>query len=488
MKELELKIQRLEKEIQALRDKNTLLYCVAKGAETREQSLRKDAAVSLQKYADEQRKREELELQLREERSRNLKLSNEVCSWKEQAGKLRFELGRMTELSTALVEAKKQISKLEKKLNIRKGVEDPYGINTPSSRRAFKPNATEDNFNKRGGAVKGHNGHGWKAFTKEDADEIRYHSETSKQPCCEAPELRESGVECHSHIDFVPMKLKIVYDECKVVKCAHCGAKFTAPVPDTLPGAKYSNRAVAMMAQEIYLHQTPIGTAARRLEVNKGTYIGTMHRMAGYLRPLYLHLLEDVRGCDFIHADETSWGMDGKRGYTWLLANDTFRIFLFRDTRSSQVPIEIFGKDELDLVLVTDRYCGYNPLKTKHQYCYVHLIRDLKKLALEFPNESEVKHFRSDLMPLLKRAIRLKKGKSPPEQYKIRAEKIKTNIMAICRQTANHPGVQFFQNIFRENEDRLFLEEVLNAICRNTGSDIVDIFTNFPCHGRSASA
>mgnify|MGYP001598512690 FL=1 len=539
MNEFELKIRRLEKENQALRNRNTFLYCVARDGEAREQSLRKDMNVALQRYSYERQKREELELQLQDEKSRNFKLSKKVYLWEEKGRDLSNELGRMTELGTALKEAKKRILELEKKLNIRKGTENPYGINTPSSRRVFRSNTTGENFAKRGGAVEGHKGYGRKAFSKDEADEVRYHDKIPEQFCCEAPELLEIGLEHHSHIDFVPMKLKIVYDENRVMQCTHCGTKFTASTPDTLPKAKYSNQAIAMMAQEIYFHQVPIGVAARRFKVNKGTYIGIMHRLAEYLHPLYFHLLEKIKECDFVHADETSWRMDGKSGYAWLLANDAFKIFLFRDTRSSQVPLEIFGNVDLDLILVTDRYCGYNPLKVKHQYCFVHIIRDLKKLTLEFSDDPEIKRFRSDLMPLLKKAIRLKKIKPSSGQYRIRAKKLKTDIMTICRQAANHPGVQSFQDIFRKNEDRLFqwvdhpdvpcennyaernlrpivisrklsfgcqsergmktreiimsvlhtaysrgmniqlfLEAVLNAICRNAHSDIISIFTD----------
>ena len=549
MNEFELKIQLLEKENQALRDRNTLLYCISRDAKAREQLLRKDVNAALQRYTDERQKREESELQLRDERDRNFELSKKIHLWEKKGRDLSVELERMTELSTALKEAKKRILELEKKLNVRKGTENPYGINTPSSRRVFKSNSTEENFAKRGGAVKGHKGYGRKAFSKDEADEIRYHYKIPYKFCCEDPELHEVGVERHSHIDFVPMKLKIVYDENKMMQCARCGAKFTAPIPDTLPKAKYSNQAVAMMAQEIYFHQTPIGVAARRFGINKGTYIGIMHRVAGYLQPLYLHFLEEVKGCKFIHADETSWGMDGKRGYVWLLANDIFKIFLFRDTRSAQVPLEIFGNNDLDLILVTDRYCGYNPLKLKHQYCFVHIVRDLKKLALEFPDDPEIERFYSDLMPLLKKAIGLRKVRPPPEQYKIQAQKLKSDIMIICQQAAIHPGIQSFQNIFRENEDRLFqwvnhpdvpcennyaernlrpvvisrklsfgcqsergmktreiimsvlhtlnargidiqlfLEAVLNDICKNSHSDVVRIFTDFQSSSCSATA
>ncbi len=70
MNELELEIKRLEKENKAFRDRNTLLYCIAKDTEKRERALRKDLNATLQKDSSAQRKREELDLQLRDERIR----------------------------------------------------------------------------------------------------------------------------------------------------------------------------------------------------------------------------------------------------------------------------------------------------------------------------------------------------------------------------------------------------------------------------------
>ena len=155
MNEHELKILRLEKENQTLRDRNTFLYCVAKAAEIREHKALEDVNIHFQKYSDERRKREELQLLLKEERGRNFELSKKVYLWEVKGRDLSVELEHMTDLSIALKEAKKRILELEKKLNIRKGTEDPYGINTPSSRKAFKLNSIEENFAKRGGAVKG---------------------------------------------------------------------------------------------------------------------------------------------------------------------------------------------------------------------------------------------------------------------------------------------------------------------------------------------
>jgi Transposase IS66 family len=61
--------------------------------------------------------------------------------------------------------------------------------------------------------------------------------------------------------------------------------------------------------------------------------------------------------------------MDGKRAYTWLFANDDFKVFLFRESRGSKVPKSVLGEEELMLILITDRYCGYSPLLVQRQLC-----------------------------------------------------------------------------------------------------------------------
>ena len=60
----------------------------------------------------------------------------------------------------------------------------------------------------------------------------------------------------------------------------------TAPTPDAMPGAKYSNAAAAQIMTERYFHQGAMGGVARRMNVNKGTLIGMAHRYAEKLKPL----------------------------------------------------------------------------------------------------------------------------------------------------------------------------------------------------------
>ena len=79
--------------------------------------------------------------------------------------------------------------------------------------------------------------------------------------------------------------------------------------------------------------------------------------------------------------------------------------FVFVKSRSSSVPKEVFGTKELPGVLVVDRYNAYNRMPSKIQYCYAHLLRDVKDMEKEFPDNTEVASFVEELAPLLSSAM-----------------------------------------------------------------------------------
>ena len=83
-------------------------------------------------------------------------------------------------------------------------------------------------------------------------------------------------------------------------------------------------------------------------------------------------------------------------------------LFLFRATRSAQVPKEVLGTQALGGVLVVDRYIAYNRAPCALQSCYAHSMRDVEDLAQEFPGEAEVTAFTSRLIPLLAGAMHLR--------------------------------------------------------------------------------
>ncbi|MDD5598045.1 MAG: IS66 family transposase [Victivallaceae bacterium] len=407
-------------------------------------------------FKEEQRKRQNLESELEKQKRLNTDLQAKSCLWEREGKNLHAELKKMGELSDAYADSLKKIKALEKKLNIRKGTEDPYGLNTPSSKKVNKPNSTAENRAKRGGAKPGHEGHGRKDFTVAEADQVTYNSVPSGRPCCDNPDLHPVGTVNHAVYNFVPMKLEKVMNVNTKYHCVNCDSDVLAAAEDTFPGAKYSNMAGALSIAECYFHNATIGSVAERFGINKGTLIGIAHRYADALEPLYRQIIFEMRKSLFLHADETGWSMDGKKAYAWLFANDLFQVFAFRETRGSIVPKEILGEEESELILIVDRYRGYSPLLLFRQFCYAHLFRDVEELKLEFPDDKQVTVFCDDLMNQLTKAMKLKSESLSRQKYVSKARKIKKEIMRICHEEANDPGVQGIQDIFRENEDKLF--------------------------------
>ncbi len=350
---------------------------------------------------------------------------------------------------------KRRISELEMLLETRKAVADPYGLSTPSSKRVTKINSTEENQSRRGGGRPGHRGSGRKAFSPEEADRVVL-IDDDIPPCGCGGEWDEGKITDHSVFNFIPSRMEKVIYRKRMHTCLKCGRNAESPTPGAMPNCLYSNSTVANALMEHYVHGTTAGGVTRRTGIGRGAFLGIAHRTAEMFRPAFENILAELRLCHILHADETGWTMDGAKAYAWLFANKDFRVFLFRRTRASSVPEEALGDENPELVLVTDRYSGYSPLNVTHQYCFVHLLRDVKKEEKDFPKDLEVLSFAHEIKPLLSDAIHLRKMDLGPEEHTARAGQIRVKIMELCLRPAEHPAIQNIQCIFRENHDRLF--------------------------------
>ena len=169
----------------------------------------------------------------------------------------------------------------------------------------------------------------------------------------------------------------------------------------------FGNQLTAQILWWHYLHGIPLGRISEQMGLEIGSLIGMLHRLAGLFQPVVPRLIEQYRQPPVRHADETGWRTDGHSGYAWLFCTPQLSIFLFRHTRSAAVPREIFGDKPLAGYLVVDRCNGYNRVVCRLQYCYAHLLREVEKLAKEFPDHRQVIAFTALLIPLLAAAIHL---------------------------------------------------------------------------------
>jgi hypothetical protein len=239
-------------------------------------------------------------------------------------------------------------------------------------------------------------------------------------------------------------------------RCPRCGKTVQARAPEVLPKSLYGNQLVTQVVFLHYRQGIPMGRLCDQLGIGLGAVFDILHRMAALFRGVMGKLVEDYRQAPVRHADETGWRTDGRSGYAWLFASATVSLFLFRATRSAQIPKEVLGTSALGGVLVVDRYNAYNRAPCALQYCYAHLMRDVEDLAQEFPGETEVMAFTSTLIPLLAEAMHLRGQPLADADYYDQAHQLQQQIVDLVEQPAQHLGVRQIQGIFRDNAHRVY--------------------------------
>ncbi len=257
-------------------------------------------------------------------------------------------------------------------------------------------------------------------------------------------------------LDIDPLTVKRVLYRLERKQCASCGVAREAKAEGVLPKSLLSNQLMAEVVDSHYVQGMPLARVCARWQLNYGTVIQALHRMAGMFAPALDELKSDYRKVIVRHADETTWRVDGHDGYCWLFASERVSLHLYRQTRSAKVVEEVFGQEQLPGYLVVDRYAGYNRVGCQVQYCYAHLLREMKDLAVKFADEKEVEAFAEKMIELLAQAMRLQSSKPKDEEYYREAQAIKAEIIKTCHAASHHLAIKRWQDFYVEQADKLY--------------------------------
>ena len=124
--------------------------------------------------------------------------------------------------------------------------------------------------------------------------------------------------------------------------------------------------------------------------------------------PLYDELIQKMRHCDLVHADETYWREDGENVIAWYAGNQDVAVFRIDPRRSAQAAKRLLG-ERIEGLLVTDAYAAYNAIAVQgRQSCLAHLLRTAREIgqvlaAMKAPDAGSVR-FCIRLARLLKQA------------------------------------------------------------------------------------
>jgi len=354
-------------------------------------------------------------------------------------------------------ELKEEISSLKSKLRYqeRTAKEGFFGSSTPSAKIPVKQNSQKAHQRNRGGGKVGHKGHGRASICQEDADKVEKISIGNVCPDCGSI-LEQKGSRVRTVIDCQPVKMKKIVYHLQRKRCPKCKKLISAKPPGVLAKCLYSNQLLAYVAVQHYIYGNTLGQIEKQTGIGYSSLVDAMHQLSKRLKDVPNALIEAYRSCPVKHADETGWRTDGNNGYAWLFCTPKISIFRVRKTRSASVPREVFGEKPVSGVLVVDRYNGYNKMPCSIQYCYAHLLRTVKDLEKDFPENAEIKSFVEALTPQLTNAISLRMLDITDRQFKQQAAKTKNEIINIVNRQAKHPAIQKIQDIFREKAERLY--------------------------------
>ena len=166
------------------------------------------------------------------------------------------------------------------------------------------------------------------------------------------------------------------------------------------------------------------------LQVCRSGWCRADQKLARTARPVYERLIELIRQCSVVHADETGWRIGTLSAWLWVFTNHEVTVYDIRANRSSDVVIDILG-EQFKGILATDGFLAYDERRLKDwlkQKCVGHLLGDLKDMRES--KTGRALQFARQMTALLQDALRLKTEKPnlDPFTFANRARSLETRL------------------------------------------------------------
>ena len=218
---------------------------------------------------------------------------------------------------------------------------------------------------------------------------------TASCPDCQVP--LTGGRECGSRQVITLPRVRARVTEHSVLErtCPKCRKRWT-PEPDW--GAITAGRqrfGISVQSEVSVLRgecRLPFRVIQRCLKwrfglrLSVGELVALTRGVAEHGRDEYDQLRQEVQASPVVYGDETGWREDGHNGYLWSFSTPRVRYFLYRPGRGRTVVEEVLG-EKFEGVLVSDFYGAYNVYQGPHQRCWAHLLRDIRQLNEQYPED-----------------------------------------------------------------------------------------------------
>jgi transposase len=165
------------------------------------------------------------------------------------------------------------------------------------------------------------------------------------------------------------------------------------------------------------------------LSVAPGALARAGQRLAAKAQPSYALLIDALRRCGVVHADETGWRIGRLNAWLWVFSSPTVTVYVIRTSRGHEVPEEILGPDFAG-VLVVDGFGAYRALEYLQGQCVGHLLRRTERLAGTATDPD--RWYLEELTTLFRQALQLaaRRDQLTPRGYGRRVQQLERGLDA----------------------------------------------------------
>lgn len=380
---------------------------------------------------------------------------------------------RVAELEEQLAAALARIAELEKQLAAAR--KDSSTSSKPPSSDIVKPPRAAGRARGKGkrkrkprrGGQPGHDRHERTPFGPEEVDRAWIYEWTDSSLSSDWEPLEE--FQTIQQVDLVKKLFEVTEHRARLYRHCTTGKVVAAPLPDevTRAGLVGPRLSALIVYQKGACHMTyrviqTFLADVLHLPLSTGQLAKVVRKSSEALASGYAQLQSALPGQPVLNVDETGHPENGQRLWNWGFhapGPRGFTLFHIDPSRSSDVLKEFLG-ETFEGVVGCDYHSAYrkflHDLGASMQFCWAHLIRDVKYLLTL--SDKVTRGFGERLLATIKALFRTwhRRDQMAADRWQRQAERVKRDVLKVARRPPWRKEAQNIAERFRRHADHYF--------------------------------